>query len=114
MATEVRRIILEPKEAQQIFTHYSHVEGSPLPSGIVIGYEIVEEAPLEIVVSLQSEEGTQRQVPMVEHDIVSACLTFCLENKIPVARKSQKMVKTIDKKIVFDMAQSHVNIVSKE
>ncbi len=94
MATEVRRMILEPKEILNIFSYYSQVKGSPLPTGIAHGYTIVQVQPLKIVVSIQTKEGSQTRASISEQDIVSACVSFLIKNKIPISRKSQKTVKT--------------------
>ena len=114
MATEIRRMIMEPKEVRTIISYYSQVEGSPLPRGTVIGFKIISEAPVKLSVNLQSKKGDQVQVDMVEHEIISACLSFFLENKIPVSRKSQKMVKISDGKIIFEMALDQLDIVPTE
>lgn len=104
MAIEVRRIILERHEVQAVLNVYAQLEETSFPAGFVVGFDIEEEKPLTILMSIHTKDGEQIRIELDESAIVEALINFCIKTKVPVSRKSKKTVKFTDGKISFDMS----------
>ena len=103
MATEVRRIRLEPHEFQAIVAMYLRDGRTGLPSGFVVDMKTICDAPLMMAVNVQQADGKQEEIQLDEHHIVSSFISFCLDRRIPVAKTAEKTVKITDEDVVFDM-----------
>ena len=73
-------------------------------AGFVVGFDIEEEKPLTILMSIHKKDGEQIRIELDESAIVEALINFCIKTKVPVSRKSKKTVKFTDGKISFDMS----------
>ncbi|MBT3991425.1 MAG: hypothetical protein HON14_02575 [Rhodospirillaceae bacterium] len=104
MAIEIRRILLEQHEVQAVLNVYAKLEENNFPIGFVVGFEIKEEVPLTLFVSVQLPNGEQVGVEMDEESLVDAMIHFCIATKVPVSRKSKKTMKLKDDKLSFDMS----------
>ena len=112
MAVEVRRIIMEQYEFQAVLNIHSQSGDSSLAKGFVASFNITENSPLEIGVSIRKKDGVQSYVPMGENDILSALINSCIKTKISVSQKYNKTVKFLDSKIAFDMSLNNPSFVA--
>lgn len=93
MPTEIRRLLFTDVEVARALSEFSLTSSTGGPQGAVLDFKVEGETPLKLRVHMQTREGRQLYHVMEEPFVAAALLAFCMKAKIPIARKSRKVVR---------------------
>ncbi len=94
MPTEMRQIVFRMVEVITAVTDYHRRRGIPLPTGSIVGTEIIEEDAIHAVIFIQAENGTTKFE--VKAEVLAASLIlFCINRKIPLPADADKRLQKV-------------------
>jgi hypothetical protein len=108
MPLEQRKIILSQYEVQQALDSFRRTSEYLMPTGRVKGFflENTREKEPELIVSLECSDNPHQPVIDVTvkgHQLSGMLIKFCLENNIPIPRKSQRQCCLVDGKLALSI-----------
>ena len=104
MATEIRRILFDDGELQDMVAAYINSPASRFEPGTVMDYQLVKDDPLHATVFVQASSGQQANLRFDNLELMAAALHHLMSRKVPIARKADKTLKRGNNgHIVLDM-----------
>ncbi|MCR9178263.1 MAG: hypothetical protein NXI19_19980 [Alphaproteobacteria bacterium] len=93
MPSEFRFIVFRPNEAAKALVLFAQKTGRKLPAGKPLSAEPTSGSPPNGTLWIETEAGQELPVPFDSRDIASALLMYCISNKIPLPRESEKVLE---------------------
>lgn len=107
MPTEVRRLLFTPDEVCKAMTVDILERHEEDENGTVVGMEILNTDPVSVRGVIQMQSGRQVSKSYDAALLCSALIAWCMDQKIPIARKAHKAARiTRDKTIALDLTVS--------
>jgi len=107
MPTEVRRLLFTQDEVCKAMTIDMADRHEEDESGTVIGIEIINSDPVNVRGVIQMQSGRQVSKSYDAALLCSALIAWCMDQKIPNARKAHKAARiTRDKTVALDLTVS--------
>jgi hypothetical protein len=93
MPSEFRFIVFRPSETANALFMFAQKSGRKLPAGKAHSAEPTSGSPPDGTLWIETEAGHELPVQFESHDISSALLMYCMTNKIPLPRESEKVLE---------------------
>lgn len=118
MPRETRQIILSDEELLQAIRSYRRVRPAVLPQGDILStsLETIEGGHTRLNVVVQMRYGTSQLEAVIglqEADLLALLIRFCLENNVPVPRRGEKSVASMDGEVAL-LVSFATNLASPE
>ena len=97
MPSEFRFIVVRPGETAKALVMFAQKSGRRLPAGKALSAEPTSGSPPNGTLWIETETGHDLPVPFDSRDISSALLMYCIFNKIPLPRESEKVLEYFKK-----------------
>jgi hypothetical protein len=104
MPTEIRRLLFSNEELCQVLSTFINSTKTHVEPGNVVAFEVSKTDPLVLKCRMVTLNGRQTGEALEGVFVCAAILSWCMKNKIPLARKSKKKVHvTQDGRIALDV-----------
>lgn len=107
MPTEIRRLIFEHDELAGILSDFISAEHTKTQPGKVLNCEVAKRDPIAVRARIHFRSGHQDTEFFEEVFLCAAIISWCMKEKVPLARKAKKAVRvTQDGRIALDITLS--------
>lgn len=104
MPTEIRRLIFTDSEVMEALTTFISSDRTAIEPGRVVGLEIASKDPCALRCSIQGRSGLMNDQVFDAVFLCAALISWCMKNKVPLARTAKKAVKmTTTGKVALDV-----------
>ena len=104
MPTEVRRLLFDDDELCKVLTTSVQEQNDGAEPGTVIAVEIVNRDPINVHATIHTRDGRQVSKSYDAAFLCSALVAWCMDQKIPIARKARKAARiTSDGVVALDL-----------
>lgn len=104
MPTEIRRLIFSNPEMCTVLTQFLCSSRTTVEPGTVVDTEVRVREPLSVVCRVQGRSGRQTAEQYDATFVCAAIISWCMENKVPLAKKAKKAVHvTSDGRLALDV-----------
>lgn len=93
MPTEIRRLIFSDVELMEALTQFISSERTAVEPGRVISYDVATADPCSLKCRVQGRSGLQNDQIFDAVFLCAALISWCMKNKVPLARNAKKAVK---------------------
>lgn len=104
---ELRTIIFDEREAASALIGLCRRHNRPVPTGTLKRFSVSEEPEVVGVLVVIDDYGTEHEMSFNQEEIAAALVNHCLSRKIPLPRKSVKMIASVDGQIVLALEVGH-------
>ena len=105
MPTELRQLIFSRDELAKALTNYHQDAEDSFPAGNIVFCQIMQNSDLHVMIKVLPDGETQVQSKEVGVDVIApALMKFCLNNKIPLPRNSEKSIEAIGENIAMTVS----------
>jgi|CEGD01.1.fsa_nt_gi hypothetical protein len=107
MPTEIRRLLFSNEELCGVLSTFINSTKTHVEPGTVVAFEVAKTDPILLKCRMVSQNGRQTGEALEGVFVCAAILSWCMKNKIPLARKAKKVVHvTQDGRIALDVTLS--------
>jgi len=93
MPAEIRYIAFPPVEVVRAITEYQTRRRDPLPSGAIVGFDVLATPAIEAELRLvDNDSGMEKTVIVRSEQLAAALVLFCINRKVPVPAKAHKLL----------------------
>ncbi|MFA7429474.1 MAG: hypothetical protein WCZ23_04905 [Rhodospirillaceae bacterium] len=93
MPTEIRRLIFTDAELVDALTQFISSDRTAVEAGRVINTSIATQDPAALKCRVQARNGQQSDQIFDAVFLCAALISWCMKNKVPLARNAKKAVK---------------------
>lgn len=103
MPTEIRRLLFSNEEICDALSTFINSTKTHIEPGRVISIAVSQRDPLLLKCTVDTKAGRQTGEALEGVFVCAAIMSWCMKNKIPLARKAKKVVTvTQDGRIALD------------
>lgn len=107
MPTEIRRLIFSNEELATILSEFISAEHTKTQPGKILSCEVAKREPITLRARIHYRSGHQDTEFIEEVFLCAAIISWCMKEKVPLARKARKAVRiTQDGRIALDITLS--------
>ncbi len=104
MLTEYRKLVFPDSELIQAITAHDEVSMKFLDSKDLVKVEATASPDLKIVAKLRGKDGRDESVQLEYSYVVAAMVRYCVEQKIPLPRRGEKLIELDDGKLALSIS----------
>ncbi len=105
MPNEFRQLIFSRDELAKALANYHGDAEDHVPSGNIVFCQIMQNSDLRVMIKVLPDGETQVQSRELGVDVIArALMKYCLDNKIPMPRNSEKSIEAIGENIAMTVS----------
>ncbi len=104
MPNEARRLVFNKTEvAQALIAFNRHAPTKFLAEGYLSAIALHGGPNLNIEISVETPDGFRQEVTVGSAIVAAAMIRFCMERKVPLPMKADKMLEVINDRLVLEI-----------
>lgn len=112
MPTEYRRMVFPNRELRQALTQYGGEGRDPFPPGDIISVSLPKGGGDTVQVTvLDTARNVTFTADFPVAQIAAALIRYCIENKVPIPKKSRKSLRLMGDNLALDIVIRERNLV---
>lgn len=111
MPTEFRQLIFSRDELAKALANYREDTEGSVPSGNIVFCQIMQNSDLRVMIKVLPDGETQVHSRELGVDVIApALMKYCLDNKIPMPRNSEKSLEAIGENIAMTVSIDRTSV----